>query len=249
MQVEAIRTHKITPNERILSIIDTYIHNIQEESVLIITSKILALCQGLVVKVGEVDKMDLVKKYSQYYLEPDNTYHVALTITNNTLIATAGIDESNTGGYYVLWPSNPFKAAQEITDYIRQKYSLTKLAVIITDSKTTPLRWGTSGIALAYAGLEPLKSYIGSPDIFGRNLKMTNSNIVDGLACAAVVCMGEGDEQTPLAMITKATMVDFISGAFTKKEINDMNISLEDDIYAPLLQLPAWKKGENEGVI
>ena len=51
-----------------------------------------------------------------------------------------------------------------VSDYLK------KVGVIITDSKTTPLRWGTSGVAISYSGFSPLKNYIGSPDIFGKEM-------------------------------------------------------------------------------
>src|SRR6266508_2193439 len=69
----------------------------------------------------------------------------------------------------------------------------------ITDSKTAPLRVGVTGVTLAYSGFQALNDYVGTKDLFGRAWRMIKVNVVDALATAAVLVMGEGSEQTPLA--------------------------------------------------
>ena len=125
-----------------------------------------------------------------------------------------------------------------------KRFSLTQVGVLITDSKTTPLRWGTTGICLGHSGFDALKNYIGTPDIFGRLLKVTKANMTDGLAAAAVAAMGEGDEQTPLAVISDIPFVHFDAGAPTAKDIEDLVIAPSEDLYAPLIQSAPWVKGK-----
>ena len=50
------------------------------------------------------------------------------------------------------------------------RFSLKNVGVIITDSRTTPLRWGVTGFSIAYSGFEPLKNYIGTKDILEKDL-------------------------------------------------------------------------------
>ena len=71
--------------------------------------------------------------------------------------------------------------------------------VLITDSHTTPLRRGVTGIALSYWGFSGVQNKVGTPDLFGRTLKMTHVNLADAFAAAAVLVMGESNESTPVA--------------------------------------------------
>lgn len=112
--------------------------------------------------------------------------YVVLTVKDNTLIPSAGIDESNSDGYYILWPKDSQKEAKKICKYIKSKFNLKKIAVIITDSHTTPLRYGTTGISTGFYGLEPFHDYRGSEDIFGRKMKISRGNMVDALSTAGV---------------------------------------------------------------
>jgi F420-0:gamma-glutamyl ligase len=85
------------------------------------------------------------------------------------------------------------------------------------------------GVALGYAGFKAIRNYIGEKDIFGRVLKMSRTDVGDSLAAAAVLCMGEGKEQQPLALITDAPI------EFTEK-INkkELLINIKEDLYLPL---------------
>ena len=127
---------------------------------------------------------------------------------------------------------------------MQEKFQIKNLGVIITDSKTTPLRWGVTGTAIAYSGFKPLNDLIGTPDLFGRELKMTKVNILDGLAAAAVLVMGEGIEQTPLAIIEDTSFVQYSDENPSDEELASLKISIDDDIYAPLLTKVDWQKGE-----
>jgi len=92
-----------------------------------------------------------------------------------------------------------------------------------------PLRAGVVGLALGYAGFQGVKNNIGKKDIFGKILKMSKTDIADGLATSAVLCMGEAAERQPLALVTKAPIV------FKNKiKQGELIISPKKDIYAPL---------------
>lgn len=239
-----LKTHKITIQDKnIFPVLDKWVPRLKEGSILAVTSKIVAICEGRVVAQNLVKKKDLIKQEADCYLPPEESkYNITLTIKNNLLIPAAGIDESNGNGYYVLWPSNPQKWANKIRQYLKVRFSLKKVGVIITDSKTSPLRWGTTGVAIAHSGFSPLNDYIEKPDIFGRHLKVTKANVMDSLAAAAVAVMGEGKEQTPLAIIESLPFVKFRSKNPTKEELDQLHINLKDDLYAPLLQRAPWKK-------
>jgi len=245
MKVTSIKTHKIKPGDSdLFAVLDKYISKLKEGSIVAVASKIVAICEERVVEIGTAEKEELVEREAEYFLPASKSkYDVSLTIKGGLLMPTAGIDESNGNGFYILWPSDPQETANQVRQHLSKKFSLKKVGVIITDSKTSPLRWGTTGVAIAHSGFAALKSYIGEADIFGRKLKMTQANIMDAAAVAAVLTMGEGKEQTPLAVIEDVPFVKFRQRNPTKKELQDLRIAIEDDLYAPLLKQVRWRKG------
>lgn len=246
MVVTGIKTHKITQKDNdIRKVLESYISKLSEKSIIAIASKIVAITEGRIVKIGTIDKDKLIKQESQYYLPRNqNPYNVSLTIAHDTLVATAGIDESNGGGYYILWPKDPQESANKIRDFLKKRFHLKNIGVIITDSRTTPLRWGVTGFSIAYSGFEPLKNYIGTKDIFGKRLDYTKLSIIDNLAGASSLVMGEGNEQTPLCVITDASNVVFKEKNPTKKDLRKIKITIDEDLYSPLLKNAGFLKGD-----
>ena len=246
MIVTPFKTKAVVVGDSLLPILDHSLPTLRDGDTVVVTSKIISICEGGVVKNdGSVEKHDLIKREADSYLDVplSQAYGVTITIKDGKLVANAGIDESNGNGYFILWPRDPFFSATTIWNYLRSKNNVQKLGVIVTDSHIMPLQWGTRGRTIAWCGIEPLKNYIGSPDIFGHNLHVTRASIIDGLASAAVTVMGEGNEQTPLAVIKDVPFVAFVDHPPSKKEIDALTIKPEDDIYAPLLTAVKWKKG------
>ena len=120
MKVFPIKTHKIKPyKQNLFEILDKYLKSLSEGSILVITSKIISICQARVVKIKKADKKELIKQEAEYFLPAEeNKYNITLTIKNNLLIPTAGIDESNGNGYFILWPKDPQKTADEVRQYL-----------------------------------------------------------------------------------------------------------------------------------
>jgi len=213
----------------------------------VVTSKIISICEGRIIKLNNsLNKQELVRSESQQYIDNELTqrYGFQLAIANDICIPNAGIDESNGNGYAVLWPKNPMKSAAQIWTYLKATYSLHHIGVIICDSHTTMLRKGTTGIGLSWCGFKPLNNYIGHNDIFKRKLRVTYAHVLDGLAASAVLVMGEGNEQTPLAVIREAHNITFTDYPPSKEEIKNMKLPLEQDMYASLLLNAPWKKGK-----
>ncbi len=245
MIVKAYKTHKIKPEDNLFLILDKYLPRLNEKDVVAVTSKIVAICEGRVVKNdGKIEKFTLAKKYCQYYLpEKYVKFNVHPTITNNVFVVSAGVDESNGAGYFVLWPKNPMKSAKEIWEYLRKKSNIKKLGIVITDSRLVPLRRGVTGFGIGWCGFEPLKDYVGTPDLFGRNFRVEKTNLVESVAAAAVFAMGEGKEQTPLAVISDPPHLKFNDRPPSKDETDEMTIGLEDDVFAGLLTSVKWERG------
>ena len=246
MTVKAIKTHKITTEDKnILDIIDRYITTLSEGAILIVTSKIVAICEGSVTPIDSISKEELVICQADKYLSKEtNTFGLIVTIKDSILAVNAGIDESNIENQYVLWPKNAQGSANTIQHHLKEKFGLKNVGVVITDSKTTPLRWGVNGISIAYSGFSAINDLIGTPDIFGRKMKMTNVNVVDGIAVAAALVMGEGSEQTPLGVVTDVPFVEFQDHDPTEEELKQLEIDPATDVYGTLLTSAPWQKGK-----
>lgn len=243
MIITAIKTKIISVGDSLERILDQSFDELGDRTILAVTSKIVALCEGNVLDSAEISKRELIKKEADYYFASDSPY--MLTIKDSVLIPASGIDESNGDGKFVLWPKDPYASARGVRDYLANKFHLANLGVIITDSKTSPLRWGTTGIAIGYAGFRALKDYRDTEDIFGEKLKVTLSNHLDALAAAAVLVMGEGNEQTPMALIQDGDFIKFDGSSPTKEDMAALKIDRKDDLYGSLLNAVPWKKGKS----
>lgn len=247
MIVKAYKTNKVKAGDNLFKILDKYLPKLEEKEVVAISSKVVATCEGRVVKIGTVDKDDLIFKESQFFLPRDkNPYNVSLTITRSILAASAGIDESNGNGNYILWPKDPQASANSIREYLCKKFNRKYIGVILTDSKTTPMRWGVTGIALAYSGFLGVKSLIGKKDLFGKKLEYTTVSVMDSLASAAILEMGESNDQKPLAVISDISVAQFVDHNPTQKELDKFKISLEEDLYGEFLKNAPWEKGNKK---
>jgi dihydrofolate synthase / folylpolyglutamate synthase len=246
MIVTPIQTHIITAKDTdITKILDKYISKFSEKTVLAVTSKIVSITQGRLIDIHSADKDKLIKQESNKFLPRNaNKYNISFAITNNMLAAGAGIDESNGNDSYVLWPKKLQESANAIREYLVKRFSIRYPGVIITDSRTVPLRWGVTGTALAHSGFQALRDYIGTPDLFGRPFQFEKLNMMDSIAASAVLVMGEGSEMTPLAIVENVNGLVFQDRNPTDQELADLRISLEDDLYAPLLTSVPWQDGE-----
>ena len=201
-----------------------------EDRILAVTSKIVSLSENRVIPKSSIDKKDLIKKEADRYLG-EIEYGCHLTIKQGLLIPSAGVDESNAqGDFYILYPQDPFSSARRIHNIIKEKLRLRRIGVLLTDSHTMPLRRGVVGTALAYYGFRGVENKIGTKDLFGRELKMTQINIADALGVAATLTMGEGDECRPLAIIKAPVEFKELSNN------SELHMPPEEDLYRPLLQ-------------
>src|SRR3990167_8259975 len=97
MIVRPIRTHKITAKDKdIFKILDRYVTSFKNNSILAITSKIISICEGSIISTDYANKDKLITDNASHYLERGKSkYNVMLTITDDNLVPSAGIDELN----------------------------------------------------------------------------------------------------------------------------------------------------------
>jgi coenzyme F420-0:L-glutamate ligase/coenzyme F420-1:gamma-L-glutamate ligase len=121
------------------------------------------------------------------------------------VMANAGIDRSNVdpgmgAEPVLLLPRDPDGSAAELRRRLGARYGASP-AVIVADSFGRAWRRGTVGIALGAAGLPAMQDYRGRPDLYGRELRVTETGFADEIAAAASLLMGQADEGQPAVLV------------------------------------------------
>lgn len=227
MQIKAIKTKIFKEGDDLFNFIIKHVKKLPEKSVLVITSKIVALSENrTAVFTDKKTKEKLIKSESTLAIK---TKYAWLTIKDGQVMASAGIDESNADGKLILLPRDSYKSARALRSKLKKHFKLKNLGILLTDSRTIPLRAGIVGVSLGYSGFQGIKDYRGQPDIFGRQFHFSRTDIADSLAAAAVLAMGEGNERQPLAVISDAPI------KFCEKiKKSELYINIKDDMYRPL---------------
>ncbi len=234
MKIKALHTRVFKEGDNLIEFITSRVNKISEDTILVVTSKVVALAERRTVTIDHSIPLDtfrekIIRAESQFAIRTKYTW---LTIKDGMVMASAGIDESNADGKIVLLPVDSFKSALKIRQTLMKKYKLKNLGVLITDSRLLPLRAGVVGVALGYAGFRGVRDYRGTKDIFGRIMKVSRTDVADSLATAAVLLMGEGNECRPLAIIEDAPVV------FTlRTNRKELLVDLKEDIYQPLFEV------------
>ena len=112
--------------------------------------------------------------------------------------------------------------------------------VIITDSKSDMLRRGAIGFALAWDGIDPLRDYRGRADLFGRSIRIELANLIDALAAAAGLVMGEVAEHTPVVVIRDIPNIVLKNRS---KKLDQLIVHPDEDMFSPVVFRPRWKRG------
>jgi coenzyme F420-0:L-glutamate ligase len=189
---------------------------IEEGDVLVISSKFISNSQGRILKIEKSKVCEKARKISRkfntnekfmeiVYRESDKIVGgvagFAMATTNGILAPNAGIDKSNSiGTKIILYPNEPYKFAEELKRKIFLEMNL-HIGIIIVDSRLMPARIGTTGVAIACAGIEPTKDLRGEKDLDGNPLRVTFQATADNLASIANHKMGEGNDLHPIAIV------------------------------------------------
>ncbi|CAG2157669.1 Bifunctional F420 biosynthesis protein FbiB [Cupriavidus yeoncheonensis] len=117
------------------------------------------------------------------------------------VMANAGIDQSNITHpdgqeRALLLPRNPDASCAQLKARLDDAFGV-DLGVVINDSFGRPWRNGVVGVALGAAGLPSLVNLIGQPDLYGRDMRVTEIALADEIAAAASLLMGQTDAGRP----------------------------------------------------
>lgn len=206
--------------------------SLKEEDIVIITSKAVSYAEGRLV---DTDHLSVLVRN-----ESDRVFgegEMVMTLKNKMLIPNAGIDKSNAPeGKAILWPKNPFQSARDLCQSLKHQFGLTRLGVLISDSNLHPLRRGTIGMAIGWAGFEGVQDERGNKDLFGKTLHYSQHAVADNLSSAAEPVMGNGDASIPFVLV-RGSGVTFSDREFSAE---DYFMDTNDCLYSNIMDL-----GEN----
>jgi coenzyme F420-0:L-glutamate ligase/coenzyme F420-1:gamma-L-glutamate ligase len=189
--------------------------------VLVVAQKIVSKAEGRYVDVTTVEpsdraialaaEVDKDPRFVEVVLSESRRvvrHRPGLLIVEHRLgfvMANAGIDHSNLpaqpgGERVLLLPENPDGSALALRERLVGVFG-TDIAVIVSDSFGRAWRKGTVGVALGAAGLPALIDMRGHPDLFGRELLVTETGFADEIAAAAGLLMGQADEAVPMVLV------------------------------------------------
>ena len=194
---------------------------LEEEDVLVISTKYISNAQGRVIDLKSItaskEGFEISKRFKLksemaeiIIRESDGIFGgiggFVITSSDNIMAPNAGIDRSNAKkDQAILYPVKPYLVAEEIRRKIFLKFFI-HVGVILVDSRLMPARVGTSGVAIACAGIEPVLDMRAKRDLGGNPLKVTFQATADNLATIANHKMGEGAESRPFAIIKNSNV-------------------------------------------
>lgn len=190
--------------------------SIRDGDVLVIAQSVVSKSEGNIINLEGIKPSDRAKEIAgkikkeprevevilQQAQEILKLKHVLITQTKHGFIcANSGVDSSNTEpGKVTILPEDPDETAKSIREKIRELTG-TETAIIISDSQGRPFRRGSVGLALGVAGMKPITSYQGKPDLYEKKLRRTEVATADALATVGSIVMGESKEGTPAVII------------------------------------------------
>ncbi len=216
---------------------------LRDGDVLVVSSKFVAVSEGRVVRLGGVRagakanelavKFRMDPRLCELVLrESDEVIGgipgFLLASKDGLLTPNAGIDKSNVRhGAVVLYPSRPELSAWRIREGLKFARGVS-VGVVVCDSRLSPTRRGTTGVAVAASGIEAVLDMRGRADLFGNVLKVTAQGVADDLSSAAEVLMGESDEGVPIVIVRglrKSLLKDTVYGG------RRFAISMDECVY------------------
>jgi len=111
------------------------IPTLKNGSILVVTSKIVALSQGRIVDniKNRREKEEWIKKESDKFYETKWCY---LCLKDGHWCANGGIDESNmASGGLILWPEKNYEEAENLRKILTKHYKIKELGILFTDSR------------------------------------------------------------------------------------------------------------------
>jgi coenzyme F420-0:L-glutamate ligase / coenzyme F420-1:gamma-L-glutamate ligase len=193
----------------------------RDDDVLVVVQKIVSKAEGRYVDLATVEpspravalaaEVDKDPRFVEVVLSEAKRvvrHRPGLLIVEHRLgfvMANAGIDRSNIehpegGERALLLPLDPDGSAAALHAHLQRVFGV-RLGIVISDSFGRPWRKGIVGVALGAAGIPAFIDMRGRPDLFGRDLKVTETGFADEIAAAASLVTGQADEAVPMVLV------------------------------------------------
>jgi coenzyme F420-0:L-glutamate ligase/coenzyme F420-1:gamma-L-glutamate ligase len=222
---------------------------LEDGDVIVAAQKVFSKAEGRVVKLRDVVSSRRAQRLAKMVGKGSRFVELVLKETRRVLKASdevllvedvrglicinAGIDKSNVQGRgeFALLPRNPDESAEGCREGIR-RLTGKAVAVVICDTFSRPFRRGQVNFAIGIAGINPFRDYRGKKDLFGQVLKVKNVAVVDEVAAAAELLMGQAREGIPVVIVRGLTgVVEACEGCSAR----DVQISREEDLFKDAL--------------
>ncbi len=184
-----------------------------------VASKVVSTCERRIKRLSEVQVSQAARRLAKRWKMDEHLSAIVmgeankilggvdgflLTEKEGILTANAGVDLKNSPkGTATLWPRNPGESARRLQIKLERQFNI-RVGVEIVDSRVTPLRLGTTGLAIGVSGFRPVKDERGKRDLYGRKVHVTRLNIADDLAAAVHLLMGETKERIGAVVVRNA---------------------------------------------
>lgn len=256
MQLYPIKCNLILPGDSITSRLVEALSGanlgLKNGDIIAVASKVVSLSERNIFSLSDVKptisarrlarRFGLSPEFAQVVLDESDAVYggvhgVLLTLKNGDAVANSGFDRKNSPDESVIpWPVNSRRSAETIRKIVSRKLGK-RVGVVIVDSRVTPLRLGTTGVAIACSGFRPVRDDRGRRDLYGRLVLITLQSLADGIAGAAHLLMGETRERIPFVLVRGAP----IKLAVGKRE-DSMTLPVKDCLYMSQMPRPLLEK-------
>jgi coenzyme F420-0:L-glutamate ligase/coenzyme F420-1:gamma-L-glutamate ligase len=222
---------------------------LEDGDVIVAAQKIFSKAEGRVVRLRDVVASRKAQRMAKIVGKDPRFVELVLRETKRVLKASrdillvedvrglvcinAGIDKSNVHGRgeFALLPENPDRSAEECRKRIGQLTGR-DVSVVICDTYSRPFRRGQVNFAIGIAGINLFRDYRGTKDLFGRVLTVKNVAVVDEIAAAAELVMGQAKEGRPVVIFKG---LDRSVVLREKCDIEEVFISRKEDLFRNVL--------------
>ncbi len=191
---------------------------LQDGDILVVTQSVVSKSEGSTVRLSSVTPSEFSKNVAEELHKDPRLVEVVLSqaksiarMGNGHLItetkhgwicANSGVDVSNLDGgeTVTVFPADIDKCAEKIRKRVRE-LSGKKVAVVVSDTIGRPFREGQINLCIGCSGIKPIFDRRGEKDLAGYELHVKQIAVVDELASAAELVIGQADEGIPVAII------------------------------------------------
>lgn len=222
--------------------------SIDDGDIFLVSQKVVSKAEGRLAGLSSVEPSERAREIAARTIKDARFVELVLRETRHIVKAVpgflvvrdrrgwvclnAGVDKSNVSPVdrveVSLLPVDPDESARwihkEITNLTGRK-----VGVIVCDTYSRPFRRGQVEFAIGVSGVKVFKDYRGEEDLFGYVLLVKNVAVVDELACAAELVMGQGNEAVPVAIVKGLKRAELCGES--ESSIKELQLAEHEDFF------------------